>query len=134
MKFEITESPSSQEVEFLSQKINEEATEQRQASAFAVLVRGESGKILAGCNGSIVFGSIYTDQLWVDSSFRRKGVGKKLIEKVHEYGKENGCSKATVTTMSFQAPDFYKKLGYKVDFIRKGYNKNAGCIFMSKHL
>ncbi|MGD2169940.1 MAG: GNAT family N-acetyltransferase, partial [Chlamydiota bacterium] len=98
MKFEITESPSSQEIEFLTQKINEDAIDQGQAYAFAILVRGESGKILAGCNGSIVFGSIYTDQLWIDSSFRRRGVGKKLMEKVHEYGKKNGCSIATVAT------------------------------------
>ena len=56
------------------------------------------------------------------------------MEKVHEFGRENECNLATVTTMSFQAPSFYKKLGYKVDFSRERYDKNALCIFMSKHL
>jgi len=34
--------------------------------------------------------------------------------------------------MSFQAPAFYQKLGYKIDFSRKGYYNDAVKIFMSK--
>lgn len=134
MKFEITESPSSEDLEFLTNKINEETPKHGSSHAFAILVRDQSGKIIAGANGSIIFGSIYTDQLWVDSHLRKKGVGKKLMEHVHELGKKSGCTLATVTTMSFQVPDFYKKLGYKIDFSREGYNTNASCIFMSKTL
>ncbi len=134
MKFEITESPSNEDLEFLTNQINKEASENGSAHAFAILARDESGKIVAGCNGSIIFGSIYTDQLWVDSHLRRKGIGKKLMEQVHELGKKSGCTLATVTTMSFQAPDFYKNLEYKIDFLREGYNKNASCFFMSKTL
>jgi ribosomal protein S18 acetylase RimI-like enzyme len=61
-------------------------------------------------------------------------VGKKLMEVTHEYGKKHGCALATVTTMDFQAPDFYQKLGYKIDFSRGGYSKGASCIFMAKKL
>jgi hypothetical protein len=56
------------------------------------------------------------------------------MEAVHEYGKKHGCTIATVATMSFQAPSFYKELGYKIDFSREGYSKGASCIFMSKKL
>lgn len=134
VQFETTTSPSMHEIDFLTQMINEETTSKGKAYPFAIIARDESGEVVAGCNGSVIFGSIYTDQLWVHSAYRGKGIGVKLIEKVHEFGRENGCNLATVTTMSFQAPDFYKKLGYKVDFSREGYDKNALCIFMSKHL
>ena len=65
------------------------------------------------------------------------GIGvwaKKLMEAVHEYGKKHGCTLATVTTMNFQAHNFYAKLGYKIDFSKEGYSNGASCIFMSKKL
>jgi len=133
-EFEILNTPSSEDLDFLTHKINCEAVGQGAAYPFAILVRDKENEIVAGCNGSIIFGSIYTDQLWVDPNLRKHGIGKKLMEAVHEYGKKHGCTIATVATMSFQAPNFYKKLGYKIDFSREGYNKGASCIFMSKKL
>ena len=133
-KIELTQNPSSNDLEFLTQGINKAVVNQGSAYPFAIFIRNEEKKILAGCNGSIIFGSIYTDQLWVDPNLRNQGIGKRLMEAVHEYGKKQKCAMATVTTMSFQAPNFYKNLGYKVDFSREGYNKGSSCIFMSKKL
>lgn len=134
LEFAVTDNPSSTDLDFLTKKINEESVAQGAAYPFAIFVRSKECRIIAGCNGSIIFGSIYTDQLWVDPNLRKRGAGKKLMEAVHEYGKKHGCTISTVTTMSFQAPSFYKKLGYKIDFSREGYNKGASCIFMSKKL
>lgn len=130
LEFEATENSNSADLDFLTQKINEELA----AYPFAIFVRNKEGKIVGGCNGSIICGSIYTDQLWVDPHLRNRGLGKKLMEAVHEYGKNHGCMLATVTTMDFQAPYFYAKIGYKIDFSKEGYSKGASCIFMSKQL
>lgn len=129
LEFEVTENPSSTDLDFLTQKINEELV----ACSFTIFARKE-GKIVAGCNGAMICGSIYTDQLWVDPNLRNRGLGKKLMEAVHAYGKKHGCTLATITTMDFQAPKFYAKLGYTIDFSKKGYSKGASCIFMSKEL
>ncbi len=134
LQFETTISPKAHEIDFLTQKINEESASKGKAYPFAILARGESGEVIAGCNGSVIFGSISTDQLWVHSAYRGKGIGAKLMDQVHNFGRENGCKLAAVTTMSFQAPGFYIKLGYKVDFSREGYERNALCIYMSRHL
>lgn len=65
----------------------------------------------------------------------RQGLGKKLMERVHEYGREVRCTMATVATISFQnALEFYKRLGYVVDFERPGYIKQASAIFLKKNL
>jgi len=56
-----------------------------------------------------------------------------LMERVHDYGREVGCTLATVATMSFQGvQSFYEKLGYEVDFERKGYANGSSCLFMKK--
>ncbi|HFF3630113.1 TPA: GNAT family N-acetyltransferase [Legionella pneumophila] len=98
-------------------------------------VRDEKGQIIEGCTGSIIFGSIYTDQLWVHPEHRGKGLGHKLMAQVHDYGRENECTMATVAIMSFQgAKAFYEKLGYVVDFERAGYTQNSICIFLKRSL
>ncbi|WP_316355138.1 GNAT family N-acetyltransferase [Candidatus Trichorickettsia mobilis] len=135
MNIEFTKSPASIDIDFLTKEINQETPEFGKAYPFAFFVRNEYNQIIAGCNGSVIFGSIYTDQLWVHLEFRKSGLGYKLMAQVHDYGRKSGCSMATVTTMSFQgAKAFYEKLKYMVDFERPGYTQNSSCIFLKRSL
>jgi proline iminopeptidase len=121
--------------DFLTQKINEEKPDFGKAYPFAFLIKNDKKQIIGGCNGFVIFGNIYTDQLWVDPNYRNNGLGYKLMAKVHEYGVKSGCTMATLATMNFQEVlSFYAKLGYITDFERTGYNKGASCIFMRKEL
>lgn len=83
----------------------------------------------------MVYGAIYTDQLWVDKNHRYQGVGRCLMDAVHAFGIEASCSMATVNTMSFQdALPFYQKLGYRIEFERQGYLHNTRLLFLIKSL
>lgn len=135
MKIEHTSTPASEDIDFLTQKINQETPDFGSAHPFAFFVRDEHNQIIAGCNGSVIFGSIYTDQLWVHPDHRKNGLGHKLMEAVHDYGRKSECSMATVATMSFQgAKTFYEKLWYLVDFERQGYTRSSSCIFLKRSL
>jgi len=131
VKIQYTSTPASVDIDFLTQKINQETPEFGEAHPFAFFIRDEKNQIIAGCNGSVIFGSIYTDQLWVHPDHRKKGLGHQLMEAVHDYGRKLGCTMATVATMSFQgAKTFYEKLGYVSDFERPGYTQNSSCILL----
>ena len=47
------------DIDFLTQKINQETPDFGSAHPFAFFVRDEKNQIIAGCNGSVIFGSIY---------------------------------------------------------------------------
>jgi GNAT superfamily N-acetyltransferase len=127
--------PKTEEIDFLTEKINQERPDFGKAYPFAFFIRNDEQKIIAGCNGSVIFGAIYTDQLWVDLPYRKNGLARQLMEAVHDFGRQEGCKMATISSMSFQeAQGFYKKLGYSVDFERSGYSKNSSAIFMKKEL
>lgn len=135
MKVKFTFSPIATDIDFLTRKINQETPEFGEAYPFAFFMRDEKNQIIAGCNGSVIFGSIYTDQLWVHPDYRKNGLGHQLMEAVHDYGRKAGCQFATVATMSFQgALGFYEKLGYVTDFERPGYTQNSSCLFMKQEL
>ena len=138
MHIEHTYSPSSKDIEFLTKNINEESKQhgvKEDAHSFAFFIRDDNDAIIAGCNGFVVFGAIYTDQLWVHRDYRQQGLGRKLMQQVHEYGRASSCNMATVATMSFQgALSFYERLGYSCDFERKGYAATSSCLFLQMKL
>jgi hypothetical protein len=56
IKIEHSFAPSNDEIEFLAKQINHETSEMGSAYPFAFFARNKVGKIIAGCNGSVVFG------------------------------------------------------------------------------
>lgn len=91
------------------------------------LVAQHKGAFVAALTGRIFWGSVHIKHLFVTADYRDKGIGKHLMEAAFEIGRGKKCRFATVETMSFQALDFYLKLGFKIDFSREGYD--VGCTF-----
>jgi GNAT superfamily N-acetyltransferase len=134
-KIEYSKNPSASDIDFLTQQINQETAEYGEAYPFAFFIRDDEAHIIAGANGFVIYGAIYTDQLWVHKGHRGQGFARKIMDKVHEFGALEGCKIATVQTMSFQgAQAFYEKLAYVQDFKRTGYVNSSNCIFMRKAL
>jgi GNAT superfamily N-acetyltransferase len=134
-KIEFTKNPSVNDIDYITEKINLETSSYGKASPFAFFIRDDDSKIIAGANGFLIYGAVYTDQLWVAESHRRKGWASKIMKKIHELGKKERCRIATVETMTFQgAQEFYENLGYIQDFKQDGYVAGSECIFMKKLL
>lgn len=135
MKIEFTTSPNNSDIEYLTDKINAETKTYGEARPFGFFIRDEDHQMIAGANGFVLYGKIYTDQLWVDKAFRAQGLARQLMDKIHAFGSREGCVMASVSTMSFQyAKSFYEKLGYQVDFEREGHVNQSSCYFMSKSI
>ncbi|NQY42751.1 MAG: GNAT family N-acetyltransferase [Legionellales bacterium] len=127
--------PNNKDIDFLTYRINAETSEYGRVSPFGFFAKDSSEQIIAGANGYLLYGTIYTDQLWVMKNYRNKGIARNIMDKIHSLGKEAGSTMATVQTMSFQSAErFYEKLGYIKDFQRFGYINNSYCIFMKKTL
>ena len=72
------------------------------------------GNVIAGILGGTYWGWMYVDILWVDENYRRRGIGAKLLAAAEAEAVRRGCHHVHLDTMSWQAPDFYKKHGYEV--------------------
>lgn len=70
--------------------------------------------IIAGILGGTYWGWMHIDILWIDEKYRKNGIGTKLLKAAEEEAIKRGCHSVHVDTMSWQAPDFYKKNGYKI--------------------
>jgi|GEM_PF-605413 len=79
---------------------------------FAIVYRRDEN-IVAGAIAVIVHDWAYVETVWVDDSLRGQGIGRKLMLAVESYAKQIGLNGIWLYTIDFQAPDFYRKLGYQ---------------------
>ena len=76
-------------------------------------VKNENGEIVAGLNSVVCWNWMEVDILWVEEKSREQGLGKRLLEEAEQIAKQKDCTFIKLNTFSFQAPEFYKKYGYK---------------------
>jgi ribosomal protein S18 acetylase RimI-like enzyme len=86
---------------------------------FSLVLTSNTGKVLGVLNAFTAFSEIYIDDMWVHKTERGKGYGRKLIENLEEYFEGKGYNNMNLVTSAFNAPEFYKKCGFNVEFVRK---------------
>ena len=94
----------------------------------------EDGKILGVITGRAYYNEVHIGDLIVASSVRKGGIGSKLVRAVEDNYRGKGYDKITLTTFGFQAPEFYKKLGYEVEFVREDKDPKLSKYFLAKEL
>ena len=99
---------------------------------FAFFIRDDLQQIKGGCSGYIYYGCLYVDLLWIDESLRGKQYGSQLMKDAEKLARDSHCNFIAVNTMDFEALEFYKKLGFTVEFERKGFDKNSSMYFLKK--
>ena len=109
--------PTDKEIAFVNnalQKFNDEKVGPDNHELLNIVEYDNSGNIIAGILGGTYWGWMHIDILWVDENHRKQGLGTQLLKAAENEAIKRGCHSVHVDTMSWQAPDFYKKHGYEI--------------------
>jgi len=79
----------------------------------------EKDEVIGIITGHSYYSEVHIGDLVVLEKYRNKHIGTKLVEAVENYYKNKGFENINLTTYNFQAPEFYKKCGFEVEFIRE---------------
>ena len=101
---------------------------------FYFVAEDEDGKVIGVITGRAYYNEVHIGDLIIDKNIRRNGLGRQLVEAVENAYKDKGYEKITLTTFGFQAPEFYKKLGYEVEFVREDKNPKLSKYFFAKSI
>ena len=82
-------------------------------------VAKEDEEVVGIISGNSYYGAVHIQELIVFKGYRGKHIGRQLVEKVEDYYNEYEFKSISVTTHKFLAPNFYEKLGFQLEFIRK---------------
>jgi GNAT superfamily N-acetyltransferase len=91
------------------------------------------GRFMGGLTGNRFLGWFYVDLLFVEEKVRGKGIGKRLLRAAESWARKNGCRNINLNTITFQAPGFYRKMGYRV-FGKLTYPKGNVRYYFKKKL
>ena len=83
-----------------------------QAHDLSWIACDEHGELVAALAGEIVWDWIYIDELWVAPDHRGHGLGRRLVAAAEALAKEQALQGVWLWTQSWEAEDFYPKLGY----------------------
>jgi GNAT superfamily N-acetyltransferase len=79
-----------------------------------VLVRDpETGEIVGGLLGHSSLGLLFLDLIYLPEHLRGARIGSRIIALAEAEARRRGCSAAFVYTVTFQAPGFYERHGYR---------------------
>jgi len=99
-----------------------------------ILAKNEKEEVIGGLYAIANWGWLYVDWLVIDEDYRHKGIGRELLRQAEEKALELNVPKVRLNTFEFQAPDFYKKLGYKVVAIEEGFPEGFKTYYLQKIL
>ncbi len=104
-----------------------------QFTCFAFSLHDEKD-FIGAIQGYCLYGSGHIDLLFVDKAFRRSGFGKCLMRKAEAFIKNQKCRFITLHTMDFEAPTYYEKQGFCIEYERHGYDGDSRMLCMRKNL
>ncbi|WP_414054598.1 GNAT family N-acetyltransferase [Macrococcus equi] len=76
----------------------------------------DGSKVIAGVVAESRYQTVEIEFLYVDEEYRNQGLGKLLLDYLETVAKRQGMTSILVNTYSFQAPEFYLKMGYELLF------------------
>ena len=85
-----------------------------QAQTLCFVLRAADEEIVGGVIGATYWGWLHLDLMWVKEELRGRGYGHRLLTLAEEEARKRGATHVYLDTFSFQAPEFYEGLGYRV--------------------
>lgn len=80
---------------------------------FGFLLHNESG-ITGGLIGGMAYDWAMIELLFVPTELRGTGTGQALVAQAEDLARTRGCVGIWLDSYGFQAPGFYRKLGYEI--------------------
>lgn len=100
-----------------------------------VVVRDrDSQRVLGGAMGRTSLGLLFLDLLYLPAALRGLGLGSQILDQFEEEGRRRGCASAVLYTISFQAPEFYERRGWRRFGDIACSPEGTSRVFMSKTL
>ena len=113
---------------------NAAATGHDDGESFTAVRESSSGDIEAGISGYTWCGCCYIAYLWVAEAVRGLGIGSELVRAVEDHARAKSCRVMFVATHSFQAPQFYVRLGFEPVASIPDHPVGHSSIFYAKRL
>lgn len=126
-QFLITETATKEDMRIvhmgLGSSVDEHIGDERDNPGIGIrlVIKDHAGAVIGGLLAWTTIRNMILDYLWLDEGYRGLGLGKALMMEAERMAQESGCIACQTHSFSFQAPEFFQKLGYEAFGISDGY-------------
>lgn len=107
---------------------------QRTSEEINIFLKDKRKTVYGGVIATVLWNGLEINSLWVNESIRGQGWGTKLMAAAEAEGKARGCTVVYTNTFSWQAPEFYLKLGYQPYGRLDNFPPGANLTYLYKRL
>ena len=100
----------------------------------AISLRGSDGEVVGGAYGWTWGETCHIRYLFVPAQMRNQGHGTRMMRAIEQEAVARRCRQIVLETHDFQAPDFYRRLGFAVVDVVDGYPHGHQYLTMLKRL
>jgi N-acetylglutamate synthase-like GNAT family acetyltransferase len=133
----LTDHPARDDVQFIEDRVDEfnlARTGITDARLLSIMLRDDDDRVIAGVYGWTWGKCCEIRTLWVHQRLRGFGVGTRLMLTVEAEAHRRGATQIVLSTHSFQAPDFYRRLGFEPVGQVENYPAGHQSIYLRKQL
>jgi GNAT superfamily N-acetyltransferase len=95
-------------------RFNEEQAGYSDGRPLAVLVsQADDEVVVGGLLGRTYMGLFFIDLVYLPAALRGGGAGSKMLAMAESEARARKCSSVVLFTITFQAPGFYQRCGYR---------------------
>lgn len=136
MNFNITDISDQNEEQFIIQSLwsHNSGYEEVDIRPLRITMKKETGDITGGLIARTWWGGLEVQYLWVNENYRKQGFGSQLMQTAEQEAIKRECHMAYVDTFSFQALEFYRKLGYSEYGSLSGFAHKFHRYYLSKKI
>lgn len=93
-----------------------------------MFIRNNNEEIVGGAVGIILPSVMQIKYLWLAEHIHSQGIGKNIMQRLEDEASARGLQSITLETYTFQAPEFYTKLGFNevgryINYPSSGFDK-----------
>ncbi|MFD3616663.1 GNAT family N-acetyltransferase [Streptomyces sp. NPDC058676] len=92
---------------------NAKATGAGTPQPLTVRLDDTGGELVGGLTAWVWGSCCAVGMLWVRADQRHAGWGSRLMRAAEDEAARRGCTEMIVSSFTFQAPDFYRRLGFR---------------------
>ena len=133
----IEDEPHPANVAFLEDRLyefNVAATGIADGKLLGLFLKGLDGAVVGGAYGWSWGGTCHVRYLFVPAQMRNQGHGTRMMRAIEREAVARRCRQIVLETHDFQAPDFYRRLGFAVVGVVDGYPRGHQHLTMVKRL
>jgi GNAT superfamily N-acetyltransferase len=129
--------PAPEKIRLLEERLyafNVEATGIADGQSFGLFLRGSDGAVIGGAYGWSWGDTCHLRYLFIPADLRNQGHGTRLMQFVEQHALARFCRQIVLETHDFQAPEFYRKLGFVVTGVVEEYPRGHRLFILVKKL